>query len=381
MKIKYWISLLTAACLGVTSISNAIACTTLLITDVNGNGYHARTVEFSGILPTDMTFYPSGTKIESVTPAGAPGMTFNTKYAILGMSAAVIPNAKKPFILEGVNDQGVSFSANILDGSKAPPLGTDASKILSVNDLGAWVLGNFKNVSEVKAAILSNSAEFWLPPLPPFGNLPAPVHYAVFDKKGNGIVVELFNGKLNVYDNLVNAMANGPDFPWHLQNLSNYTFTNVDKNTGQLGKLKLATQDAGIALTALPSAQTSQGRFVKAAFYANYVRKAKTPDEAIITLGHIMNNFDRPLDLTVDGSGGGGDGVSAGRKKSLSSETTNYTVMNDLSRNLFYVRSINALNWSMVDMNKLVSSVKTVKSISTYDIDKPGADIFTLFNR
>jgi penicillin V acylase-like amidase (Ntn superfamily) len=208
-----------------------------------------------------------------------------------------------------------------------------------------------------------------------FSSSPFPMHYGIVDKSGANVVVEISSGKMNVYDNPVGVMTNGPDFPWHLQNLSNYTFTNVDKNTGQLGKLKLATQDSGIALTALPSAQTSQGRFVKAAFYTTYVRKAKTPDDAMITLAHIMNNFDRPYDLTVDAPGGTGDGL---RGKGFTSEVTLWTTMSDLNRNQYFVRSINAMNFAMIDMNKL-KNIKQMKSVSSYDVDKAGADVFSLF--
>ena len=291
--------------------------------------------------------------------------------------SSLMPNDKQHLIGEGMNDQGLSFSLQWLNNTSSAPVGNDDSKILSIADFGYWVLGNFKNTAEVKAAIQSGNTQFWVPIVKALDPVnPLPQHYAIFDKKGAGIVVEITNGKVNVYDNTVNTMTNGPEFPWQLTNLNNYTFTNVDKNTGQLGSLKLATQDAGIALSALPSAQTATGRFVKAAFYANYVRKAKTPDEAITTLGHIMNNFDRPYDLTVDGSGGKGDGVRTG--SSDSSEITLFTVMNDLSRNLFYLRTIKSLNWSVVDMNKL-KDIKQAKSVSMYDIDKPGADIFSLF--
>lgn len=160
-----------------------------------------------------------------------------------------------------------------------------------------------------------------------------------------------------------------------MTNLNNYTFTNKDKNTAQLGSLKLETQDAGIALAGLPGAETATGRFVKAAFYAHYVRKGKTPDEAVVTLGHIMNNFDRPYDLTVDAAGGIGDGP---RGNNLSSEVTDWTVMNDLSRNLYYFRSINALNWVMVDMNQL-KNVTHFKSVSIQDLNKAGVDATSLF--
>lgn len=375
MESKKYLSLLTAVSLFVASIGNAVACTSLMITDTKGNGYHGRTLEFSSVLPTSMTYFPAGARIESFTPAGKQGKTFNTKYAILGMTALALPTAKQVTFADGMNDHGLSMKLNWLNSTTAIPVTADDSKLLSVTDFGSWALGNFKGVAELKAALASKDTEFWLPVLKDFSPNPWPQHYHFVDKTGDNLVIEFTNGKMNVYDNPVGVLTNGPDFPWHLQNLSNYTFTNVDKNTGQLGKLKLATQDAGIALTALPSAQTSQGRFVKAAFYTNYVRKAKSADEAMVTLAHIMNNFDRPYDLTVDGAGGSGDGI---RGKGFSSEVTIWTTMSDLNRNQYFVRSINAMNFASVDMNKL-KDVKQIKTISTYDVDKAGADVFTLF--
>lgn len=353
----------------------AQACTTILVTDASGRAYHGRTLEFSVLLPMDMTYFPAGTKVVSSTPDGNQGLSFDTKYPILGMSYPVLPSAKQVAFVEGINDQGVSFSANWLNGTESPAVGQDDARILAASDFGAWVLGNFKSVEEVKEAMGNGQTEIWVPVTPIDSEAPLPLHYAINDKTGNSIVVEFTNGKANVYDNPVGVLTNGPEFPWHLKNLQNYTFTNVDKNTGQLGKLQLATQDGGIALTALPSAMTSQGRFVKAAFYANYVRKAKTPDEAVVTLAHLMNNFDRPYDLTVDEAGGSGDGV---RGSGTSSEVTVWTTLQDLSRNLLYFRSINAMNWSVVDMSKL-KDVKEVKSVSTFDVDKAGADSFKLF--
>lgn len=357
------------------AIGNSFACTSLMITDVNGNAYHGRTLEFSSIVPTSMTYMPAGTKIESFTPAGKQGKTFTTNYGILGMTAQVIPTAKQVTFADGMNDQGLSLKVNWFAATTDIPVSADDTKILSITDFGSWILGNFKSVAELKAAIASNQTAFWVPVSKQFSPNPFPMHYGIVDKSGANVVVEISNGKMNVYHNPVGVMTNGPEFPWHLQNLSNYTFTNVDKNTGQLGNLKLATQDSGIALTALPSAQTSQGRFVKAAFYTTYVRKAKTSDEAMITLAHILNNFDRPWDLTVDAPGGSGDGV---RGKGFTSEVTLWTTMSDLNRNQYYVRSINAMNFASIDMNKL-KNIKQIKSISTYDVDKSGADLFNMF--
>jgi penicillin V acylase-like amidase (Ntn superfamily) len=350
-------------------------CTSLIISDVNGHAYHGRTLEFSVVVPVSVTYFPVGTTIESSTPEGKQGLTFNTKYAILGMMAGVIPNAKQLAISEAINDQGLSFSGNQLNFSTSPPVGNDPAKMLSVADLGAWILGNFKTVSEVKAAVLSGATEFWLPSIPMFGDALLPLHYAIFDKSGNGLVIEFQNNKTNVYDNPVGVLTNGPEFPWHLTNLNNYTQTNVDINSAQYGKLQVATIDSGIALSGLPSSQTSAGRFVKAAFYTNYVRKANTPDEAIQTLSHIMNNFDRPYDLTIDPPGGVGDGP---RGNASSSEVTYWTVMTDLSRNLMYFRTISALNWTVIDMSKLVNTTQ-MKSVAIDVASQTGAMEFNQF--
>lgn len=336
---------------------------------MNGNAYHGRTLEFSVFVPVNVSYIPKGSKIESVTPDAKQGVTFNSKYAITGMTFPAISGAKQEVLVEGANDQGLSFSGNQLNFSTAPPVGNDPTKILSVADLGMWVLGNFASVVEVKAAVTSGNTEFWLPPVPIMDNALVPLHYAIFDKAGNGLVIQFQNNKTNVYDNPVNVLTNGPEFPWHLLNLNNYTQTNVDINNAQYGKLSVSTIDSGIALSGLPSSQTSAGRFVKAAFYTNYVRKAKTPDEAIQTLSHIMNNFDRPYDLTIDPPGGMGDGP---RGNSSSSEVTSWTLMADLSRNLVYFRAIDALNWTMIDMAKLVNTTQ-IKSVPILDASLTGA--------
>ena len=224
----------------------AQACTSIMVTDASGRAYHGRTLEYSSLLPMGMTYFPAGTKVISSTPSGAQGLMFDTKYSILGMSFQIMPSAKQVSFAEGINDQGVSFTANWLTGTDSPAAGKDAARILAANDLGTWVLGNFKTVAEVKEAMTSGQTDFWVPVSQLDPSAPLPLHYAIHDKTGNSIVVEFTDGKANVYDNPVGVMTNGPFFPWHLTNLQNYTFSNVNKDTAQLGKLKIATQDGGM---------------------------------------------------------------------------------------------------------------------------------------
>ena len=70
-----------------------------------------------------------------------------------------------------------------------------------------------------------------------------------------------------------------------------------------------------------------------------------------------------------------GDGP---RSKGLSSEVSSYIVMNDLAGNRFYYRGIEALNWSVIDMNKL-KNVTKMKTVSAKEVNEAGADSFNLF--
>ena len=153
-------------------------------------------------------------------------------------------------------------------------------------------------------------------------------------------------------------MTNAPDFQWHLKNMNNYAqLTNVDKDSGQFGQLKVSAPDSGNSLANLPSSQIAAGRFVKAAFYTQFVRKANSPEDAVITLGHIMNNFDRPYDLSVD------EGYSAegGAPGTTSSEVTLFTWMNDKVRNLYFLRTIDSLNFAKFEIDKLAPIKSVVK--------------------
>lgn len=364
------------ACLVAAPISNTYACTVLAIKDAKGNTYQGRTNEFASQLPDELTYYPIGTKIESVTPDGKQGKTFETKYAILGVTLkGMTPDAKQDTLHEAMNDQGLSFSALEFTENGSPTITATPDKILALVDFGAWVLGNFQNVSQVKQALKNKEIEIWLPKVASFDNMLTPLHVALYDRNGGAIVIEFVNGDTQVYDNPVRVMTNAPAFPWHVRNMDNYAFlTNVDKNIGKFNDLNVTAPDAGIALVALPSAQTAPGRFVKAAYYSNYAYKAQTPVEAIKTLSHVMNNFDRAKNMAVDK-----EQASKSAKASTSSEVTLFTGMKDLNQGHFYLRTINSINFTKFDMSKL-SVLKSTKAVPLKNVDAnnslDGTDLF-----
>lgn len=344
-------------------------CTVFNYIDANGVGYQARTHEDPAFYPEALAYFPKGTKIESVTPEGKTGMTFSTKYAILSVVLrGQVANAKQDSLLEGVNDQGLSFTVNLLKDTTSPVISSEDSKVLSAAELGTWALGNFQTVAQVKAALAIGEVDIWVPTptTERFNKVVSPAHYALFDKTGAGIVIEPTENKIQVYDNPVGVLTNNPPFPWHLMNMRNYAhLTNVDKNIGQFNSLKVTSVDPGIALDNLPSSHTSTARFVKAAFYSSFAKKTTTPREAALTLAHILNNFDRVSNITLDLP----DGSGVGAEDKPSTEITLFSSFNDLTQNHFYIRTVYAMNFTKFDMRKL-TALKTVKEITLASIDE-----------
>ena len=102
---KKFISFLISTFLIASTIGNSFACTALVVTDINGNAYKGRTVELSALLPSTLTYLPVGTRVDSLTPDGKPGNTFNTKYLALGL-AYPFPGSALPAFVDASNDQG-----------------------------------------------------------------------------------------------------------------------------------------------------------------------------------------------------------------------------------------------------------------------------------
>ncbi|MFK4824899.1 linear amide C-N hydrolase [Paenochrobactrum sp. BZR 588] len=330
-----------------------LACTALLFRSKEGNAYAGRTMELSVELPYVLASIPKGHQFTS-TADDHPALNFQTSHAIF---AIAIPNGSLNDlkILEGINDQGLTFSVLAYAGASGPVDKAEQNKaMLAAVDLGAWVLGQYATAADVKAALEENIVI--LTKLAPLKGAVTPFHFVIHDRSGKSIVVEFSDEKQNVYDNPVGVMTNGPDFNWHLTNLSNYTFlNNLDCSKGKFGDLEVSQPDSGIATAGLPSSNTSVGRFVRAAYYANFAEKTPSQD-AIRMLGHIMNNFDRPRGITIDPINSGGldiESASAIGDAQYKSEYTSWTVLGDLANNQFYVRTYSGINFTKFDLNRL----------------------------
>jgi penicillin V acylase-like amidase (Ntn superfamily) len=340
-------------------------CTSLIYQDANDAVYLGRTLELTMDLPYQLAYFPAGQHFASKL-GDHPSLNYTTRHALLAiMMPDRVPTAESPItvadlkIIEGLNLAGLTFSL------LAYPTAGGASKqvemtqaVLSATDLGMWTLGQFSSVAEVKAAL--EVQPICLDSLALLGGVQAPFHYVLHDRSGASIVIEFDQGKLTIYDNPVGVMTNGPQFSWHLTNLSNYTFlSNVDQSSATFGKLKVRQPDSGIATANLPSSSTSVGRFVRAVFYSQFAEKVSEPDQAVRALAHIMNNFDRPKGITVSLRSEGGsmevEGMDGGDSPTAT-EYTSWTNLTDLNRGLFFLRTYDGLNYTVFDLAKLAQT-------------------------
>lgn len=341
-------------------------CTVLVYSDATGRNYLGRTLELTVELPYEVAFFPAGFSVSSEV-SGHPALAYKLDHAFLAITMPCrVPTPESPLsiadlkVIEGLNDQGVTFSMLSYPSAAGRGQAEEMTRaVLAASDLGSWVLGRFAAVAEVKAALAGQPV--FLEALSILRGAVSPFHYVVNDASGSSLVIEFHKGEMQLYDNPVRVMTNGPRFDWHLTNLDNYTFlSNVDRAGATFGGYEARQPDSGIATAGLPSSSTSVGRFVRAVYYAQFAEKGETPDAAVCALAHVMNNFDRPRGVSIDyPEAGGGHMEVAGLKEDgarpYATEFTSWTSLSDLDRRLFFVRDYAGMNFTRFELGALTS--------------------------
>lgn len=374
------IALIAVSALTLPTISQS--CTSLVYKDMQGAPYAGRTMELPMELPYKVAFFPQGTHFASKAEKH-PTLNFEAKHSFISITVPD-PVSKDLKVTDGMNDQGLSFSVLAYASTEGPQDMVDKThSALAAIDLGTWVLSRFGSVDEVKTAL--NEQPVLVTALLPMGALKTPFHYTIHDAMGHSLVIEFANGEQTVYDNPIGVMTNGPEFSWHLTNLNNYTFlNNVDQSELELAGVQLRQPDSGIATAGLPSSNTSVGRFVRAVYYSQFTEKAKTPDEAIHMLAHIMNNFDRPRGISIDHrfKGAVQDMVApeVNQHPTYTTEYTSWTSLADLQRLQFSVRPHDSLNYVTFDLGMLkeTSETKVVPLSEFASISHDATNILTM---
>lgn len=341
------------------TVKAPFACTSLMIKDNNNNVYHGRGMELTfGEGLSSLTYYPKGYTFQHLAPNKTKGLAYEAKYPILAITTPISiydPNAA----MEGLNEAGLSFSLNMMPSLPLVDL-TESQYPNSIPyaSFGEWALASFATIEELKQGV-NQDIHFWSEELELLGGQKTPFHFAVYDKTGESIVVEVKDGALIIYDNPTGVMTNGPEFPWHIENLNNYShMSNIETVHSKIGNLNLRQPDSGIATNTIPSSSTSVGRFIKAFYYSSFANKVDNPDLQLVELGHIMNNFDRPKNITKELSPNNKQGTPL----EYMTEFTVWMALSDLTRGILQIRTYDSLNYQAYtfdqfkDKNEMIST-------------------------
>ena len=279
----------------------ALACTGIILHAEDGGTVPARTMEFSFDIQSNIYAVPAGTELQTlVLNPDLEGFRFTAKYGFLGANGLDMP-----IVFDGMNTEGLYFGAFYFAGTAVFGEATEENRgrAVSSDEMGNWILGQFKTVEEVRAAL--NDIEVvgtYVEAIDGF----APFHYAVTDASGTSIVIEYTAAGLTIHDNTVNVITNNPTYDWHLTNLRNYVGLQAEnQSTVALGDEIITPFGQGSGMLGLPGDMTSPTRFVRAAAFANSALPAASSSDAIFQAFHILNTFDIPKGAIRDSGEGG----------------------------------------------------------------------------
>jgi len=228
-----------------------------------------------------------------------PGTSTEALYGFVGIGANVVPSMAPSvlnIVTDGMNDQGLSVAVHSQYRAQyQAPEERPTSRVLWML-VASWLLGSFKNVGEVKEAVLSGqyhitngpNQEAWQR----FAKV-AGMHWAIADKDGESIVLEYERGEPKVYRNVVGVMTNDPFFAWHVENLNAHSWLSwqsdqnrraveISVDTGDLlaGQVQVPqNMGHGFNLGGLPGDHSPPSRFLRT-FFMKQISQHNSPKPA-----------------------------------------------------------------------------------------------------
>jgi choloylglycine hydrolase len=318
-----------------------LACTGIMLRTQNGHPITARTIEWANE-PLSMMYVvvPRGHKHKSILPDGTTkGLRYQAQYGYVGIAIS-----DELFIMEGLNEQGLSAGLFYFPDYGEYPSYDDSKKDVTLSDMQfvSWVLASFATIDEV----IANLPTVRIVNIDPRAST---THWRITEASGRQIVIEIIGQKINIHENPLGVLTNSPSFDWHLTNLNNY----VNLKAGSvlqrgIGKLSLKAFGGGSGLHGLPGDMTPTSRFVRAAFLQTTAPVFESSEQTVIQAFHILNNFDIPIGIQY------GDPDLVPNMHSA----TQVTIATDLINRRIYFRTmynshIRCLNLKTIDFEKI----------------------------
>jgi len=296
---------------------------------------------------------PRNMQFTSPAPGGKNGLAWKNKYGYV----AVVGWGIDTMVSDGMNEAGLSFGGlwyepDVKYQEVAPG---EEQRALAQTMSGAWILGNFSTVEEVKQAIAGIKMFGYV--IPALGMSP-PAHGVIYDASGGSVVMEIEDGKINLYDNPLGILTNAPNFPWHVAHLRQFIGMNTENpKPREMAGLKFIPTGHGAGMIGLPGDLTPPSRFIRLGVTTYFADQPETIEKALNVCQHIVNSFCIVSGMAVDKSPQG---------KVVATETTQWASFRDLTNKIFYFQTYENLDLRKVDLKKLDFAGDKMKFIEMY---------------
>ncbi len=334
---KYLIGILSI--LSASLALQALACTDFRLQANDGSILITRSMEFAMDLQSSIRTQPRGKQFSTTAPDGKLGLGWISKYGYVYLDGFGIDR-----VVDGVNEKGLSFEALYMPGEaqyQSVPQGKD-NQAMPYLEIGGWLLGNFHTIDEVRSALAN--VYVCTEKLPGLGDTVFPLHYAIYDATGKGIIVEYTSAGMHIYDNVVGILTNSPTYDWHIINLRNYLYLSpYAPDPIVAGNLVFASMGQGSGSIGLPGDISPPSRFVKIAFLKQTAVPTADMNHTLNLAEHLINNVDIPLGSVRAKQQSGQDVM----------EYTQWVVFKDLTHHMFYYRTYGDPTLRGIAMDKL----------------------------
>ncbi|EOD4097105.1 linear amide C-N hydrolase [Yersinia enterocolitica] len=256
-------------------------------------------------------------------------------YVGVGVTYKFIPFTNR-IITDGMNEAGLNASMLFIENTKYQHFVNPKTSIPAFI-MCNWVLGHCGNVQEAREKLPHH--QFYMPALMASD---LPLYMSLVDKTGESIVVQFQDGEMKIHENPIGLSTNGPWFPWHLDNISNYA--NITKDTPEPFKMndfEVKPKD-GTGLLGIPGDFTSVSRFVRVAYEKHFLAQPTDNDQAYEQATHILNSVDF------------GSGVKHGGREDLNTYIfTRWATIKDLDKGIIAIRTHNNMQLRAIDLSKI----------------------------
>lgn len=265
------------------------------------------------------------------------GFHWKGKYGLVGMSAF-----DQPMVSDGINTKGLYVGMLQLNETKYQEI-TDPSKGITFSNVPVWLLSSFETCEEIKRNLERGMVQIGNSWSQHFGQ-----HFAIHDRTGKSIVVEILEGKINIHDNNdVGVLTNDPSFPWQMTNLKNYISISPYKTGKAVGgnfAIPIQNESQGSGFTGIPGGQLPSSRFVRSAMMVNYSWPVSDLNGAVNLTYHILNTIDIPFGVVRENESIANNNI----------DRTLWATVSDLERLVYRVRMYDSPQVYAVNLKELI---------------------------